>query len=420
MARTAAELPAGVRISEKVTVGQFAKVFPPSAVQAALRDADRETVRNRELPNHIVVYLMMLLALFRESSQQEVLRCLYEGLQWLFELKDFKITGKSGISQARARVGWEPLYNLFHSVALPLAEEGNKYAFFRGLRMVALDGSVFEAADTAENWDRLWNPKNGRGSGSYPQARIVSLVECGTHAMFRIELGERESEMALAHKVVPSLDASMICLADRLFMCFPLFKAAHDTGAKLVWRASNMFRLDPQQGLSDGSYFANIYDRYGEQIYGSMKVRVIEYKLKGAGERIRLVTNILDPKQAPAEELARLYHERWEFENMLDELKTHLGASEMVLRSKTPDLVKQEILGMVCAHYAIRTLMHDAAFKGRLDDDELSFTHSLRVVRRRLPMYGSFPPRDSVQAHDPGDTPSPSQFQQGTLKSSVC
>jgi IS4 transposase len=148
------------------------------------------------------------------------------------------------------------------------------------------------------------------------------------------------------------------------------------------------------RALSDGSYLANIYASTDRSHREGLLVRVIEYTVNGAQqtEPYRLITNILDPQTAPAEELAALYRERWEFENMLDELKTHLNDNATTLRSRTPDLVIQEIYGLVMAHYAVRAIMYEAAYSAQLDPDELSFVHSIRVLRRKLPTFGSFPP----------------------------
>jgi Transposase DDE domain len=317
----------------------------------------------------------------------------------LFGPTAIKITGKSGISQARTRVSWEPLKRLFETVAIPLAKPGDKGAFFHGHRVVAIDGTLFDVADTPEN-DKAFGRPNGIWVGSYPQARLVGLVECGTHAFFRAEIvGYRDSEQAVAPKLLPHLRPNMVCLADRNFMSFDLFKLADQTKAKLVWRVRKDVKLPVEERLKDGSYLSTIYSYHDRKRSHGMKVRVIEYRIESGNEPIRLLTNWYDYKEAPVQELAELYHERWEYESTLDEVKTHLGANAMTLRSRTPDLVKQELLGLLMGHYAIRAVMHEAAQSAKIDDDELSFTHSVQVIRRRLPMFGNFPPEENSQSN---------------------
>ena len=228
--------------------------------------------------------------------------------------------------------------------------------------------------------------------------RFVSLVENGTHVLFGTQMGGYgEGEITLAHKVLPSLRKGMLCLADRNFFGFDLWKKAHATGADLLWRVKTNLRLPCEQRLSDGSYLSTIYrsDKDRRRSANGIRVRVIEYTLEGVANAepiYRLLTSILDPDQAPAEELAALYHERWEIETALDELKTHLRGSKIVLRSKTPDLVRQEFYGLIMTHFAIRGLMHEAALKAGEDPDRLSFLHAVRVVRRKLAHFVAIPP----------------------------
>lgn len=393
MARTVTPLPAGIRITDKVTFGQFAKIFPAPTIKKALADEDKQSRRERDLPNHVVVYFIMMLALFRDASHTEVLRCVFEGLQWLLGPRAIKITGKSGISQARSRVGWEPLKRLFELVAAPLAKAGDKGAFYRGYRLVAIDGTLFDVADTAENSNAFGRPSNQHSESGFPQVRLVGLMECGTHAFFRAELGSyTTAEQRLAPDLLSSLRDDMLCLADRNFMSFTLYQQALTTKAKLLWRINDYVKLGVHKQLPDGSYISEIFWYADRKRLAPTKVRVIEYRVEGSKKPIRLVTNWFDYKEAPADELARLYHERWEIENALDEIKTHLNANAVTLRSRTPDLVRQEIFGLLMGHYAIRSIMHEAAQAACIDDDDLSFTHAVKVMRRRLPMFGNFPP----------------------------
>ena len=204
-------------------------------------------------------------------------------------------------------------------------------------------------------------------------------------------------EIRLAHQVLPALEKGQLCLADRHYLGYSLWQQACRTGADLLWRGKKHLRLPVEQRFSDGSYWSQIYaseSDYRKRRNG-VRVRVIEYQLEGVAQAepfYRLVTTILDPEEAPAEELARLYQERWEIEGALDELKTHLGGGRMVLRSKTPELVQQEFYGLMMAHFAIRGLMHEAALAAEEDPDRLSYVHAVRVIRRKLPLSMAIPP----------------------------
>ena len=399
MARTVASLPAGSRITDYISLGVLTKTFPSDKVVAVVAAAGKTSQRQRDLPAQVVVYYVLALTLYMQVSYREVLRCLLEGIKWLLGPESVvKVTGKSGISQARTRLGWEPLKQLHDEVVAPIAVKRTKGAWYRHWRSVSLDGSTMDVADNADNEKAFGRPSASRGTSAYPQVRFVSLVENGTHVLFGTQLGGyRDGEITLAHKILPSLKKGMLCLADRGFFGFDIWNKALDTGADLLWRVKKNLRLPCEKRLSDGSYLSTIYrsDKDRRRSENGIRVRVIEYTLDGiAGAEpiYRLVTSILDPGQAPAQELAALYHERWEIETALDELKTHLRGSKIVLRSKTPDLVRQEFYGMMMTHFAVRGLMHEAALQEQEDPDRLSFLHAVRVVRRKLPPFVAIPP----------------------------
>ena len=209
--------------------------------------------------------------------------------------------------------------------------------------------------------------------------------------------GYATSETTLAKAVLPGLRAGMLCLADRGFFGFALWNQAAATGAMLVWRVKKDVLLPCEKRLPDGSFLSRIYPSPKDRKHGTngIVVRVIEYRLEGiegAEPGYRLVTTLLDCEQAPAPELAALYHDRWEIETTFDELKTHLRGSRIILRSKTPDLVRQEFYGLLMAHFAVRGLMHEAALKSGEDPDRLSFLHAVRVIRRKMAIFGAIPP----------------------------
>jgi hypothetical protein len=394
MARTLAGLPAGSRISDYISLGVIAKYFPAEKVHLILKDTERASIRQRDLPAHVVVYYVIALALYMRSSYREVLRCLLEGVQWLMDPSvRVKVAGKSGISQARRRLGSAPMKALYDSVVTPVATPETRGAWYRQWRLVSLDGSTLDVADTEENEEEFGRPGASRGASAYPKIRFVGLLENGTHVLFAAHMADYATdELKLAEAVLPALRKSMLCLADRFFPSYKLWQQASSTGADLLWRTRQNARLDVERRLRDGSYISRIYSSTSDRRNRrkGIVVRVIDYRLKGVEDAepiYRLITTILDPKQAPARELAALYHERWEIETALDELKTHLRGAQIVLRSKTPELVRQEFYGLLMAHFAIRGLMHEAALQAGEDPDRISFVHSTRVVQRRMARF---------------------------------
>jgi Insertion element 4 transposase N-terminal/Transposase DDE domain len=399
MSRTIAALPAGSRITDYISLGVVAKTFPLDKIHAVLAATGKESLRQRDLPAHVVVYYVIALALFMQSSYREVLRCLLEGIQWLMEPSaEIDVAGNSGISQARTRLGWEPLRQLHDEVVRPVAVAATKGAWYREWRLVSIDGSTLDVADEKGNNEAFGRPGANRGTSAYPQIRFVSLVENGTHVLFGSRMADyATSEIALAKTVLPSLSKGMLCLADRGFFGFGMWTQAAATGADLLWRVRKNILLPCEKRLPDGSYLSRIYPSQQDQRRerNGVVVRVIEYRLEGvegAEALYRLATTILDHELAPAAELAALYHERWEIETAFDELKTHLRGAHIVLRSKTPDLVRQEFYGLLMAHFAVRGLMHEAALSADEDPDRLSFLHAVRVVRRKMAAFGAIPP----------------------------
>jgi hypothetical protein len=399
VARTVAELPAGARITDYISLGVITRTFPLSIIGSVLSKTGTASVRQRDLPAQVVVYYVIALALYMQSSYREVLRCLLEAVQWLRDPSlGVRVAGKSGISQARTRLGWEPLRQLHDELVKPVAVPSTRGAWYRGWRLISLDGSTLDVADEKANEDAFTRPGASRGSSAYPQIRFVSLVENGTHVLFGSQMDSyRTGEITLAKAVLPRMRNGMLCLADRNFFGFELWQLALGTGADLLWRMKKNMRMACEKRLPDGSYLSHVYpsERDWRHKTNGIVLRVIDYRLEGieGSEPIyRLATTILDATKAPASELAALYHERWEIETAFDELKTHLRGARIVLRSKTPDLVRQEFYGLLMAHFAIRGLMHEAALKADEDPDRLSFLHAVRVIRRKMAVYGAIPP----------------------------
>src|SRR3954470_4983185 len=369
MAGVPAGLPPGIRISDHISLGVIARAFPPERVQQILAETGKASERERDLPAPVMVHYAIALALYMGSSTREVLRCLLEGLRWLWGAEAVKVAGKSGISQARSRLGEAPLRRLYEDLVQPIATRASKGAWYCGWRLVSLDGTCLDVADTEENRAAFGVPGASRGESAFPQLRLVALVENGHHVLFGGRLGPyAEGETTLAHDVLAALRPGMLCLADRYFFGHALWQRAAGTGADLLWRVKSNLRLPRERVLPDGSYLTTVYPSEADRRHrtGGLQVRVVEYRLEGipdAEPLYRVVTSILDPQRAPAAELAALYHERWEIEVALAELKTQLRGARLVLRSKTPELLRQEVWGLLLAHFAVRGLMHEAALQ---------------------------------------------------------
>lgn len=375
-------------------VGVLAEAFPLETVRAILKATDREGRRKRLLPPSMMVYYIIALGLFVGVGCREVLRRLLDGAGWIWPER-IQIATDSAITQARQRLGCEPIETLYNEGVGPIAKKSTRGAWFRSWRVVALDGFIVDVAESEENERAFGRPGSSRGRSAYPQVRVLGFVENGTHVFFGAEMDRCDvGETTIARRILGKLRRNMLCLADRNFFCYPLWKQAIATGAKLVWRAKHQLVLPRTRKLSDGSSLGKVYPspKHRREDREGITVRIIDYRIDGFRETYRLVTNILDVEKAPALELARLYAERWTIETAIDEIKTHLRGSHVVLRSKLPDLVRQDVFGLLLAHYGVRFVMHDAALSEDISTDELSFVHTLRVVHRKLPWFVSFSP----------------------------
>jgi hypothetical protein len=348
---------------------------------------------------------------FSQVGYEEVARLLTHGLAWARRWRGaWQVPTTGSLTRARARLGPEPLAALFGQTARPLATPATPGAWYRAWRLVVVDGTTLDVADTPANQAAFGRPATHRGEQTaFPQVRVVGVAECGTHALLDATMGPlAQGETTLAAGLLGTdgaLGAGMLLLADRLFAGAELWRQAAATGAELLWRTRSNAVLPVLEAFADGSYLSQITAatdrRHG---VAATVVRVVEYRLddpgrpKAKGRVYRLLTTILDPNAAPAAELAALYHQRWEVEGLLDELKTHQRGPGVVLRSKTPAMVAQEVWAMLLVHRAIRTLMHQAALDGQdgdgeaLDPDRLSFIRSLRVVRRQVTGQAAFSP----------------------------
>jgi hypothetical protein len=345
-----------------------------------------------------MVYFSIGMALHSEGSYEDVLSLLTDGLAWTSGEEPIPLPSKSAIFQARSRLGPEPLEALFAKVAAPLASEATPEAFLGGRRVVAIDGTCFDVADTVENAAFFGRPGVNKGEqAAFPQARVVALAECGTHAIFDAVVGAYTTgENTMAGDLIDRLQPGTLLLADRGFCGFPLWSRAVSTGADLLWRAMGNMKPRYVETLADGSWLAELRPsgnagRKAEPL----TIRVIDYRIDDGRhneEPYRLFTTVLDPEDIPASDLVAAYAERWEIESTFDELKTHERGPRTVLRSKSPNLVLQEVWGHLCCHYAIRTLMWEAAGHAGVDPDRVSFVAALRIARRSIAVARDFSP----------------------------
>jgi hypothetical protein len=386
------------RLSDLVSVGVLTRVFPPGLVDEVIAEAGRTEQRTRALPARLMAYFAMGMALHSEGSYEDVLSLMTDGLAWSSGTDPVRLPSKSAIFQARARLGADPVEALFKQVAVPLAEQGTPGAWLAGRRIVALDGTTLDVADTTENSQHFGRPGVNKGEGAaFPQARLVAIAECGTHAIFDAAIGPYTTgENTLAGELVDHLKPGMLLLADRGFCGYPLWARAAATGADLLWRAKSTMKPRHLETLPDGTWLAELRPGGNAgRTAVALIVRVIDYTVDDGrpnNETYRLLTTLVDPDEAPAEDLAAAYAQRWEIEACFDELKTHQRGPRIVLRSKSPDLVLQEIWGHLCCHFAIRTLMWEAASHAHVDPDRVSFVAALRIARRSIPAARDFSP----------------------------
>jgi Insertion element 4 transposase N-terminal/Transposase DDE domain len=405
-----------VRLTDRISLGVLAEVFPRDVIEDVLTETGRREQRSRLLPAHVMVRFCQAMCLFFDDDYEEVMRKLVGALKSMSSWRDdWTVPSTSAITQARQRLGADPLRVLFEKTAVPVARRGTKGAWLGSRRLMAVDGFMVDLPDTGDNAREFGRMDNGRKASAFPQAQVVVLGECGSHAITGAVTGPCNAhERVLAGQLTSRLEQGMLVIADRNFYSFDLWQEFRQTGADLLWRVNANLELAVVRWLPDGSYLSVIYDsklrkrRRGELLRAAKEdaaidpaeahvVRVVEYDIpdregSAAGEIICVITSILDPVAATAEELAAAYHERWECENLIDEVKTHQRGPARVLRSKSAEMVRQEIWALLLTHYGIRHLMCNAADEIGEDPDRLSFMRSLRVIRRHVTGQADFSP----------------------------
>ena len=361
------------------------RIISKRKVTAALRCTGHRRRCCPRTPDILMIWFMVALGLFCGDCYRQVYR-------WLVPWKKGDVPGRSTLCEARKRLGAGPLVRLAREVVQLLADPQTPGAFHDGMRLMAVDGFVVDLPDMPANDKVFGRPGNQRSPGAFPQARVLGLVEVGTHVFWRWLIKNcRIDETRMAKPLLKHLQADMLLLWDRGFASFELVKQVAGRGANLLARWKNNRILRPIRVLSDGSYLARIYgsesDRNADR--NGIDVRIVEYTLNdpargGHAEKHRLLTTLLDEKRHPAPTLVELYHVRWEEELAIDELKTH-QMQRPVLRSQTPAGVVQEIYGLMLGHYVVRALMHEAAKQTSVSPLRMSFTGTLKILRCRLP-----------------------------------
>ncbi len=387
--------------------------LPDAAVEGTIEATGARERRRRVLPTHLVVTLVVAMGLWAAESMRHALAAVVEG--W-HETRTRRATAlgapaagagprwhlpsTAAIVRARQRVGVRLFRELFHAVAGPSATPATPGAFLGGLRLLAVDGTTLDVADTPENVRAFGRPTTHRGPGAFPQLRAVALIETGTHALCDVVLRPfRGGEAPAARHLLRAVGPGMLLLWDRGFDGYEMVRRTQARGAAFLGRTKATIVLPPTAVLPDGSYLSAIYPSTKARRHhrDGLVVRVVEYALDtptGPGtERYRLLTSRLDPTAFPAQTLAATYHERWEIETALDELKVHQWAHPRPLRSRHPREVVQEVYGLLLAHLAIRTLMYHAALRDGVDPNRLSFTGARRGVRRAIPRAQRTPPK---------------------------
>ena len=398
------------RLSEYLCLGVVSRIYQRDLVDEVIAETRSKERRNRLLPARLVVYYVIALALFYGEAYEEVMRKMVGGLRFVAAWeRHWHVPTPSALCQARQRLGEQPVRRLFERAAAPVATPATIGAWLGSWRLMAIDGVTLDVPDTADNEAAFGRPASRTGhGGAFPQLRVLGLGECGTHAIIAAELGPISAgERELAQHVLADCEQGMLVIFDRGFYSYDFFATARQTGADLLFRVTASLKLPVLQRLPDNSYLSAITPnristpatlneaRWRAAKHQAIIVRVVEYQITDRdtnGETYRLITTITDWQQALAPDLAAAYHQRWEFEIALDEIETHQIAHSRVLRSKSPEMVRQEIWGILLAHYAIRTLMTEAAHDADIDPDRLSFIRSLRVIRREAEGSTDFSP----------------------------
>jgi hypothetical protein len=412
-------------LPDLVGVGVLTAAFPPEVVDLTIEQWDAREQRSRLLPARLVAYYVMACVLFMDSAYGEVWNKLLSGLSWARRYRTRRLVGMqptaAALTKARGRLGPQVMQGLLEtSLASSLPGAGQApWAYFHGLRKLAIDGFCMNVPKTPANVEQFGMPSNASGPAGYPQVRVVALAETGTRSLQGVALGSlAEGEQRLARQLWPRLGAGDVVVGDRNFLSYEDLAAILATGAHAVLRVKAGVDLPVLARLSDGSWISRIADPAASrrlrrrkqkvsagQIPG-IQVRVVEYTVETepdqhgqheVSELFCLVTTLLDEHAYPLEDFPDLYHDRWQIETAIGEVETRLrGGADVVLRSRKPDLARQEVYGLLCLYQAIRGLIVAGAEHAGLDPDRISFTRARQAAARHVSDDAAFSPRTTA------------------------
>jgi hypothetical protein len=389
--------PEFAKSAEAIPSSSLSEVIPPEAITQAIERSHSRAKRRRKLPAELMAVAIVVLGLFAGATLRYAVLKTLQGLRLRSDFTTDQPAGKGAICKARYRYGPRLLRELFGLVCQPLASPDTLGAYLFGLRLMALDGTIEAVADTPEN-DKAFGRCNGpRGPSAYPQIKGIYLEEGGTHAVVGVIIRPcNAGEQGPGRVLLKLLGPDTLLMMDRAHCCYETISDARARGIHVLTRAKANLTLKPVKMLSDGTYLAQMYPsntkslrRQGRKLE-PLLVRVIRYDApdpKQPDRRIihRLVTSLLDETLYPAMKLIAAYHERWEVENAIDEVDTHLRSERPILTSKKPAGVVQEVYGILIAHYAVRKVIFEAAKQVAIDPDRVSFVGALRLIRDALP-----------------------------------
>jgi Insertion element 4 transposase N-terminal/Transposase DDE domain len=379
--------------------------IPSTEIEAAILKAKAKEKRHRGLPSQLVVCLIIAMSLWSKDSMRDVLKNLIDGLKevWLKTGKYWKTPCKAAITKARKRLGPAVMSQLFHQLVRPMATTETVGAFLNGLRVVAIDGTCLDIPDSDENARVFGRPGSRPGTrAAFPKARLVILVEAGTHLIFDAlicpyKMGER----VRALRLLRSVTKEMLLMWDRGLHSYAMVSAMLSKGSNYLGRIPSNVKFLNETQLEDGSYlsFINPPGKFRKKGFKPIQIRVIEYTIENLNDpkaeiRYRLITSLLDSQKFPAKLLAAEYHQRWEVENTIDEFKVHLGERKTHVRSQRPREVVQEIYGLLLGHWAVRSLICQTAHRAEISPLSISFTGTLRVIRRAVPKFQRLEPQE--------------------------
>lgn len=408
---------AQVRLPDLIGVGVLTAAFPPELVDLAIDEWDAREDRVRMLPARLMAYYAMALAVHFDSGYGEVWNKLLSGLSWAKRYRQRVEAGvapsTAALTKARQRLGFEPMAAVLDT-SMRRIEEGPReapWAYFHGLRKLAIDGFTVNVAKTPDNVAGFGMPSNDSGTGPFPQVRVVALAETGTRSLQGVRVGPlSEGEQTMARHLWPSCGHDDVVVTDRGFLSYEDLHAIIDAGSHAVLRAKSDIDLPVLAVLPDGSYLSRIAEPVASRRLRRQRrpvtdipgiaVRVIEYSVAAededggdVSEVFALVTTLTDHEAYPIEDFPDLYHDRWRIETAIGDVETRLRPGpRAVLRSKSPDMVRQEIYGLLCVYQAIRALIMAGAQNAGIDPDRISFTRAKQAAERHLSDDSAFSP----------------------------